>query len=74
MQQNAEDAMMPSYKNLLILNTTSTHDMSCNESFVYDIEEKPGVDIKMLTRDQNELKKKVNFQGLKKQQCIVHPF
>ena len=48
--------------------------MSCNESFVYDIEEKPGVDIKMLTRDQNELKKKVNFQGLKKQQCIVHPF
>ena len=40
MQQNAGDAMMPSYKDLLILDTGSTHNMSCNESFVYDIKEK----------------------------------
>ena len=42
MQQNAGDAMMPSFKNLLILDTGTTHNMSCNESFVYDIEEKSG--------------------------------
>ena len=42
MQQNAGDAMMPSFKNLLILDTGTTHNMSCNESFVYNIEEKSG--------------------------------
>jgi len=56
MQQSAEDAMMSSYKNLLILNTGSTHNMSCNESFVYDIKEKKG-GIQMPTLAQNELRR-----------------
>jgi len=42
MQQNAEDVMMPSYKDLLLLDTVSTHNMSCNESYVYDVQEKKG--------------------------------
>ena len=31
MQQNAGDAMMSSYKNLLILETESTHNMNCSK-------------------------------------------
>ena len=45
MQQNAEDTMMSWYKNLLILDTGSTHNVSCNESFVYDIKEKKVVGV-----------------------------
>ena len=37
MQQNAEDVMMPSYKDLLLLDTGSTHNMSCKKFYVYDV-------------------------------------
>ena len=67
MQQNTEDAMTSSYNDLLILDAGSTHNMSCNKSFVYDIKKNQAVDIYALTQDQSELRKKLNFLELRKQ-------
>ena len=64
MQQNAEDAMMPSYKDLLILDTGSTHNMSCNESFVYDIENKPGGWHLNANTGSKRIEKKSKFPGI----------
>lgn len=48
MQQSREEeakqdySVMSLYKNLLLLDTGSTHNMSCNETLVYDVKEKQG--------------------------------
>jgi len=64
MQQNAEDAMMPSYKDLLILDTGSTHNMSCNESFVYDIEVKSGGWHLSANTGSKRIEEKSKFPGI----------
>jgi len=64
MHQKAEDEMMSSYKNLLILDTGSTHNMSCNESFVYDIEEKPGGWHLNANTRSKRIKEKIKFPGI----------
>jgi len=64
MHQKAEEAMMSSYKNLLILDTGSTHNMPCNEPFVYDNEEKPGGWHLNAYTGSKRIKEKSKFPGI----------
>jgi len=56
--------MMPSYKNLLILDTGSTHNMSCNESFVYEIKEKSGGWHLSANTGSKRIEEKSKFSGI----------
>jgi len=62
--KTAKDAMMSSYKNLLILDTGFTHNMSYNESFVYDIEKKPGGWHLNANMGSNRIKEKSKYPGI----------
>ena len=58
-KSSSEYSMMALYKDLLLLDTGSTHNMSCNEPYVYDVQEKKGG----WNLNANTGSKKVNSQS-----------